>query len=64
VDDADGVQLLHHVQDAGGEVQDERLRHHFVTQGFVGVHRVLKGESQHVRTSKTPLKVMPNTNCT
>lgn len=46
VDDVDAVQLLHHVQDADGEVHDERLRHHFVAQGFEDVHRVLRAESQ------------------
>lgn len=48
VDDADTVQLLHHVQDAYGEVQDERLRHHFVTQVSVDVHGVLKAAPQQV----------------
>lgn len=43
VDDVDVVQLLHHVQDADGEVHDERLRHQLVTQGFIDVHGVLGG---------------------
>lgn len=42
VDDAGGVQLLRHVQDAGCEVHDERLRHHLVAQGFIDVHCVLR----------------------
>lgn len=46
VDDADVVQLLHHVQNTDGEVYDEGLRHHLVTQGFINVHCVLKEESQ------------------
>lgn len=46
VDDADGVQLLHHAQDAAGEVHDQRRRHHFLAQAFVDVHCVLGAESQ------------------
>ena len=42
MDDADVVQLLHHVQDADAEVHDEWLRHGLVTQGFIDVHCVLK----------------------
>lgn len=46
VDDVAAVQLLHHVQNTDGEVHDQRLRHHFITQGFIDVHRILKEESQ------------------
>lgn len=46
VDDADGVQLLHHAEDAGGEVHNERLRHHLLTQALVDVHCILGAESQ------------------
>lgn len=42
VDDVDVVQPLHHVQDADGEVHDERLGHHLVAQRLVDVHGVLK----------------------
>lgn len=42
VDNTDGVQLLHHVQDADGEVHDERLRHQLVAQGFIDVDGVLR----------------------
>lgn len=42
VDDTDGVQLLHHVQDADGEVHDERLRHRLAAQGFIDVDGVLR----------------------
>ncbi|TNN61558.1 hypothetical protein EYF80_028170 [Liparis tanakae] len=41
-----GVQLLHHVQDADGEVHDERLRHDLVAHGLVDVHRVLIGREE------------------
>lgn len=44
VDDVDGVQLLHNVQDADGEVHDERLRHHLIAQSFIDVHCVLGAE--------------------
>lgn len=47
VDDVDPVQQLHHVEDADGEVHDEGLRHHFVTEGSVHVHSVLQVEQQH-----------------
>lgn len=51
VDDVDGVQLLHHVQDADGEVHDEGLRHHLVAQSSVGVDGVLGAEShRHTHT--------------
>lgn len=43
VDDAGGVQLLHHGQDAAAEVHDERLRHHLLAQAFVDVHCILVG---------------------
>lgn len=46
MDDVDTVQLLHHVQDTGGEVHDQRLGHHLITQGFIDVHCVLKAGSQ------------------
>lgn len=51
VDDVDGVQLLHHGQDADGQVHDKRLRHQLLTQGFVDVHCILGAESDLVLKS-------------
>ena len=41
------VKLLHHVQQAGGEVHDQRLGHHLVTQLLVLVDGVLEGAEPH-----------------
>lgn len=41
VDDVDAMQLLHHMQNTGGEVHDQRLGHHLVAQVFVKVHCIL-----------------------
>ena len=37
------MQLLHRVQQAGGEVHGQRSGHHLVTQLLVQVHCVLEG---------------------
>lgn len=52
VDNMDAVQFLNHVQDAGGKIHDERLRHHFIAQAFVDVHRVLREEKMSVQRNR------------
>lgn len=51
MDDVDGVQLLHHGQDAGSQVHNKRLRHQLLTQGFVDVHCILGAESKSQNTA-------------
>lgn len=42
MDDVGSVQMLHHLQDADGEVEHKRLRHNPGNLRPVGVHCILK----------------------
>lgn len=44
VDDARAVKLVHHVQDAGSEVEHQRLGHHLLAAALVQVDGILEGE--------------------
>lgn len=56
------VQLLHHVQDADGEVQHQRLRHHLLTAALVQVYSALEDDTRqhHHHRSATAACVCPN----
>lgn len=47
VDDFAAVQLLHHVQDFDGEVDDEGLGHHLLWELLVNVDGILEARDTH-----------------